>query len=54
MPHSTVATPMYRIEQMISVERMPMGTSFCGFLHSSLAVDTESNPIYVKKIKVGT
>ena len=29
---------------------MPMGTSRLGFLHSSLAVETESNPIYVKKM----
>ena len=29
---------------------MPIGTSRCGFLASSACVDTESNPIYAKKM----
>src|SRR5947209_2868872 len=29
---------------------IPKGISFCGFFASSAAVDTESKPIYVKKI----
>src|SRR5580698_490965 len=49
-PVSTTATPIYNSVQTMRVARMPIGTSRCGFLHSSAAVDTESNPIYVKKI----
>ncbi len=29
---------------------MPMGRSRCGLRHSSAAVETESNPMYVKKM----
>ena len=34
--------------QTISEAMMPNGTSFCGLWHSSAAVETESNPMYVK------
>src|SRR5580658_635801 len=34
--------------QTIKVAMMPIGRSFCGLRHSSAAVETESNPIYVK------
>ena len=33
----------------MSVAMMPKGRSRCGLRHSSAAVETESNPIYVKK-----
>src|SRR3984957_7400266 len=36
--------------QTTSVAMIPMGTSRFGFLHSSAAVETESNPMYVKKM----
>src|SRR5882724_3983705 len=49
-PVSTTATPIYNNVQISSVARIPMGTSRFGCLHSSLAVETESNPIYVKKM----
>ena len=42
---STIATPLYSSVQTTSVARMPNGTSRCGLLHSSAAVETESNPI---------
>ena len=45
MPVSTSATPMYRMVHTISVAMMPIGTSLCGRLHSSLAVETESKPM---------
>ena len=49
-PVSTTATAIYSMVQTTSVAIMPIGTSRCGFLHSSAAVETESNPIYVKKM----
>src|SRR5580704_6452434 len=49
-PVSTTATPIYRIVQISSVARIPIGTSRFGALHSSLAVETESKPMYVKKM----
>jgi hypothetical protein len=45
MPSRTIATPTYRTVQAISEAMMPNGMSFCGFLASSDAVETESNPI---------
>src|SRR6266481_3189504 len=36
--------------QTINEAMMPKGISFCGLRDSSAAVDTESNPIYVKKM----
>ena len=41
---------MYSTVQIASVARIPIGTVRCGSLHSSAAVETESNPIYVKKM----
>src|SRR5579884_1894689 len=35
--------------QTINEATIPKGTSFCGLRHSSAAVETESNPMYVKK-----
>src|SRR5271157_3641641 len=49
MPVNTSATEIYSTAQITSVMMMPKGKSRCGFLHSSAAVETESNPIYVKK-----
>ena len=45
IPVSTTATAMYSSVHTISVAMMPMGRSRCGFLASSAAVETESNPI---------
>ena len=44
-PVSTTATPIYNTVHMTRVARMPMGTFRRASLHSSLAVETESNPI---------
>src|ERR1700685_2090309 len=49
MPSSTSATPIYRIAQTTRNMMSPNGIFFFGFRDSSAAVDTESNPIYVKK-----
>jgi len=43
-------TAMSRTVQMISEAMMPIGTSLDGFLASSEWTETESNPIYAKKI----
>src|SRR5258708_37969005 len=45
IPSRTIATPTYRTVQTISEAMIPNGMSFCGFLASSDAVETESNPI---------
>src|SRR3954470_17038943 len=50
MPVSTIATATYKIVQITRVAMIPMGMSRFGFLASSAAVDTESNPMYVKKM----
>ncbi len=39
---------MYKIVHTTNVAMIPRGKSRCGFLHSSAAVETESNPMYVK------
>ncbi len=44
-PVSTTATPIYKRVLTTSVAMMPIGTSRCGFLHSSAAVETESKPM---------
>src|SRR5579885_2824143 len=49
MPSSTTATPTYSSVQITSDAMIPNGRSRCGRRHSSAAVETESNPIYVKK-----
>src|SRR5712671_1253612 len=53
----TVATPLstcekrtYKIVQITSEPRIPIGISFCGFFDSCAAVETASNPMYAKKI----
>src|SRR5215472_4585301 len=47
-PVSTTTTAMYKAVHTTSVAMIPRGKSRCGFLHSSAAVETESNPMYVK------
>src|SRR5947209_3254733 len=44
-PVSTSATMMYRMVQMTSDPRMPMGMSLAGFFASCAAVETASNPM---------
>src|ERR1700722_13592442 len=51
MPRSPMETPIYSTVQTISEAMMPKGKSRCGFFASSAAVETESNPMYVKKKK---
>src|SRR5271157_399198 len=50
MPVNNPDTKMYRIVQITSDPRMPIGMSRCGFFASWAAVETASNPIYAKKI----
>jgi hypothetical protein len=41
---------MYRIAEMTSAERIPIGTSRWGFRVSRAVVEAVSNPIYEKKM----
>ena len=50
MPVITAATTMYKTVQSSREVMIPMGTSRWGFLASSAWVETESNPIYAKKM----
>src|SRR5215472_884963 len=50
IPNKTRDTPIYKIVQTISDAMIPNGMSFCGLRASSAAVETESKPMYVKKI----
>src|SRR2546427_446621 len=50
MPVKTADTAMYNSVQMTSDAMMPTGTSWAGFRASSEWTDTESNPMYAKKM----
>src|SRR5260221_14709908 len=50
IPVNTSATDPYKIAQMTSVARIPIGMSLFGRRHSSAAQETESNPMEVKKM----
>ena len=49
-PVKTSATNIYTTVHANSVPIMPIGTSFCGFLVSSAAVEIASKTVYAKKI----
>src|SRR5215813_7163984 len=50
IPVSTITTSTYRTVQMRREATIPIGTSRLGRLASSACVETESNPMYAKKI----
>ena len=49
-PVNTTATATYNSVQTTRVAIMPIGKSRCGLRASSAAGETESNPMYVKKM----
>ena len=51
MPVMTSETATYRVVQIASEPRIPIGMSRCGFLVSSAAVATMSNPMKAKNTR---